>query len=420
MTENRRREPASGFLEQATLSALAGVIAQRRSWLIAGALVGALLGVMAGLMGVGAGTGAYATVREVPPWKYEALQVPDVFSLDRDSLINRIQYGLSASSNLSEAIEAAKGNSANLLTYLPRANLQMDGIQLNVEPFDSVGKPSAEQKSGLRLQLTGTHPLVAVEILKDVVARAEVEMKTTLLSDFRSALNVEKTKVNLKLDAARNGYGVKTSAELAKLEEAGAKAKLLLADRLRAVRLELAASRQARIQQLGEAIKVAQAVGQIKPAALIAANDAGRPLGAQGLDGRSVPLFLFGSEALNEQLRVLLNRNSDDHDDSRVAEILRDGELLKFDREAEAIKSRTSVEAYFEDYSEIVERKRVLDQIQPEKMVFEMMQLDQRPNKGDFSAAIYMLDRILRGLALGLVLATLLVTGGHLLRFVRQ
>ncbi|MBA4173326.1 MAG: hypothetical protein C0511_11950 [Hyphomicrobium sp.] len=224
---------------------------------------------------------------------------------------------------------------------------------------------------------------------------AHTSAKAKLMSNRKSVIDLEIARATYLISATRSQ----------------SKNKALLEQELRAVRLELKEKREYRIATLKEALQVATAVGLDKPSPAIFANDPSKGRSQQNFDTKNVPLFLLGSEALKEQIKVLEGRRQDDHEDERVSEIVRDLDILNGTPEGEAVRVRGDAIPLDATYLNNIRRLKLLKQIDAGEPTFQLLEVEQPPSPGDYSDVGNMLWNILRGFLLGLIAAVVIALG---------
>ncbi|MEQ1710414.1 MAG: hypothetical protein ABL908_03335, partial [Hyphomicrobium sp.] len=143
----------------------------------------------------------------------------------------------------------------------------------------------------------------------------------------------------------------------------------------------------------------------------IFANDPTKGRSQQNFDSKNGPVFLLGSEALKEQIRVLQERGRDDHEDERVSEIIRDLDILKNTPDGDALRVRGDAVPLDSIYLSNLRRLHLLKQIDTREPSFQLLDVEKSPSPGDYSDISNMLWNMLRGLMLGLVVAGFLIFG---------
>ena len=147
----------------------------------------------------------------------------------------------------------------------------------------------------------------------------------------------------MNIEAQRANYEASKEAKIASLLEESALKQAQLQDELAALRAELKSRRTNRIQQLTEAISIAESLGIRKPTSPSAMSDLARG-GAQVIrtevNSRETPLYFMGTEALSAERDALASRKSDDFIEPRIAEIQSELAMLENNREVEILRER--------------------------------------------------------------------------------
>lgn len=135
-----------------------------------------------------------------------------------------------------------------------------------------------------------------------------------------------------------------------------------LKDELTALRLQLKTHRLNRIDQLNEARSIAQSLNITKPTtpsgmtAQPRSSSSGNVILTE-VSNQQTPLYFMGTEALTAERDALNARESDDFTSPRIAEILKELELLKVNRRVAALKTSKSSAAA----SDTIETTQVSD-----------------------------------------------------------
>ncbi|WP_029533762.1 Wzz/FepE/Etk N-terminal domain-containing protein [Pseudomonas asplenii] len=156
-----------------------------------------------------------------------------------------------------------------------------------------------------------------------------------------------------KIAAARSGYEMDKEAKIASLLEADNLKRDQLQDELKALRLQLKAERNDRITQLTEAIDIAKSLGIQKPttpSALAESSGASsNNIMRTEVNNQQIPLYFMGVDALEAERKVLNQRKSDDFTEKRIAEIGKELELLKTNRQVQILQQRNNEDIFLID-----------------------------------------------------------------------
>ena len=148
------------------------------------------------------------------------------------------------------------------------------------------------------------------------------------------------------------GYQSDKEAKIATLEEDDELKRATLKDELQALRLQLKAVREARIDQLNEAISIATTLGISRPTTPYAMGESaagGSRVIRTDITSQDTPLYFLGTQALQAERAVLLKRTSDDFTDRRVLEIDKKLKLLEVNREVELLGKRANEDVYLKN-----------------------------------------------------------------------
>ncbi|MEQ1712825.1 MAG: hypothetical protein ABL908_15675, partial [Hyphomicrobium sp.] len=233
----------------------------RKKWFVVGASTGALLGALASIWGPPRTAEATAVIRDANSSDYTEIQIPEIFNISRHDIMLRLQRELSKSGLLAAATDSVRFGSGDLFTTIPSKTLNSGLIKLRLEPV--VEKRFLTSDLGItgttefvvkfNLGITGTHPRLGAEILTRLAKSAHDKAKSALVSDRKSAIELEIARANYFIAVNRSQN----------------KTPVMLEQELRAVRLELKAKRESRIAIIMEGVRVATAVGLDKPSPAI-------------------------------------------------------------------------------------------------------------------------------------------------------
>lgn len=394
-TETSQTGGFASLLEEWSLGRVAYEMARRKNWLVVAASTGAILGALASIWGPPRAAEATAVYRDTLEYAFSAVQLPEIFNLTQRDVMLQLGRELALRSHLESAVDSIKSDSADIFTAVPKWTLDSRQIKLRLDGVVAKRGTTEETVASYRVGLTGTHPRVGAAILSRLSELAHTSAKAKLMSNRKSVIDLEIARATYLISATRSQ----------------SKNKALLEQELRAVRLELKEKREYLIATLKEALQVATAVGLDKPSPAIFANDPSKGRSQQNFDTKNVPLFLLGSEALKEQIKVLEGRRQDDHEDERVSEIVRDLDILNGTPEGEAVRVRGDAIPLDATYLNNIRRLKLLKQIDAVEPTFQLLEVEQPPSPGEYSDVGNMLWNILRGFLLGLIAAVVIALG---------
>ena len=209
------------------------------------------------------------------------------------------------------------------------------------------------ESSYLRLELTYPASLDGVAILNGFVDYAINKQREQISADLKVIISNRLRELDAQINAARSSYLSDKQGKIASFLEADSLQKARLEDELKALRLQLKIEREARIQQLDEAIAIAKSLGITRPTTPSAMADA-----AQGSSSRlvrteitsqSIPLYFMGSQALQAERAALLKRTTDDFTDDRISQIRKNIQLLEVNRQVEMLGKRSNEDVFLKD-----------------------------------------------------------------------
>ncbi len=184
----------------------------------------------------------------------------------------------------------------------------------------------------------------------------------------------------MNIEAQRANYEASKEAKIASLLEESALKRAQLQDELAALREELRTRRNNRIQELTEAISIAESLGIRKQTSPSAMSDSARS-GAQVIrtevNSRETPLYFMGTEALSAERDALASRKSDDFIEPRIAEIQSELAMLENNREVEILREREGEDLYLTDLAELREEAARLKGIKLDTDRLRLVRLDQ-------------------------------------------
>jgi chain length determinant protein (polysaccharide antigen chain regulator) len=223
--------------------------------------------------------------------------------------------------------------------------LNRNSIVLTRSDAQKAGVVGAE----ITLQLNYPAGIDGVSILNGFVNYAIETERRKIAADISVIVQNRLNEIKGKLSAARAGYDNDKQARIASLLENDNLKRAQLKDELRALRAQLKALRVDRISQLDEAIAIARSLGINKPTTPSLFGEAERPnanMMKTEINNQQVPLYFMGTQALLAERAALQRRTNDDYADGRIAQISKDLQLLRSNREVELLNSRASEELF--------------------------------------------------------------------------
>ena len=211
-------------------------------------------------------------------------------------------------------------------------------------------KKSDSLTSFISLELNYPKGVDGVKILNGFVDYAIKAEREQIAADLAVIVNNRLTELKGKINAARSSYENDKEARIATLEEADTLKRVRLEDELKALRQQLKMRRTDRMAQLTEAIGIAKSLGIQKPTTPSALGDSARTGDSSvmrtEINNQQIPLYFMGVEALEAERTALQQRKTDDFTESRVAQIAKELQLLKSNREVEVLKQRQNEDVF--------------------------------------------------------------------------
>lgn len=206
--------------------------------------------------------------------------------------------------------------------------------------------------SSVMLELDYPAKVDGVTALNEFVDFAVASEREKLVSDVKVILANRISELEKNIDAVRAGYEIGKAAKIAVLEEGDELRRAQLQDELNALRQQLKATRKDRIEELSEAIKIAQSLGIVKPTTPSAMADANNRVGTTvrtEVNNQQAPLYFMGTETLEAERTALQQRKSDEFTEPRIAQIFKELQMLQVNREVQVLKKRTNEDLFLAD-----------------------------------------------------------------------
>jgi len=201
-----------------------------------------------------------------------------------------------------------------------------------------------------------------------------------IAEDVESLISNRLASLEMNIEAQRANYNASKEAKIATLLENDALKRAQLQDELSTLRDELKTRRTNRIQQLNEAISIAESLGIRKPTSPTAMSDSARgntQVIRTEVTNRETPLYFMGTEALTAERDALVGRKSDDFIEPRIAEIQSELAMLENNREVEILRSREGEDLYLSNLAELREEAARLKGIKLDTDRLRLVRLDQ-------------------------------------------
>lgn len=246
-------------------------------------------------------------------------------------------------------------------------------------------QPDAKITNGLSdyvgIQLSYPKGIDGVTLVNGFVSFAISIERERIATDLQVIIQNRLKQLDAKIAAARVNYEASKEIKIAQLLEADSLSRAQLQDELRALRQELKAHRDNRVKQLDEANRIAKSLSILKPTTPSALGEENRA--AQGsvmrteVNNQQIPLYFMGSEALEAERNVLLQRRSDDFTEPRIAQIAKELQLLENNRQVEVLGLRKNEDLFLADLAVWREDAARLRNLQLDSHDLKLVSIDQ-------------------------------------------
>jgi LPS O-antigen subunit length determinant protein (WzzB/FepE family) len=351
---------------------------------------------------------AHTYLRPVPQSNLDQLNETGIYKLTPEEAINRVAGGLSSYDN---RLEFFKNNQELFPNLTERGEpLEQAFAAFSEEAFEMLfpdPKRTENRSAFVGLRLTYPEGVAGASVINGFVAYVVELERREIAEDVESLVNNRLASLQMNIEAQRANYEASKEAKIASLLEETTLKRAQLQDELSALRVELKTRRTNRIQQLTEAISIAESLGIRKPTSPSSMSDATRG-GAQVIrtevNSRETPLYFMGTEALSAERDALASRKSDDFIEPRIAEIQSELAMLENNREVEILRGREGEDLYLTNLAELREEAARLKGIKLDTDRLRLVRLDQpaldsskpiKPKKGMIIALGFVLGGML-------------------------
>lgn len=320
-------------------------------------------------------------LRPVPQSSLDQLNETGIYKLTPEEAVNRVAGALSSYDN---RLEFFLNNQA-LFERIPKRgdSLEQTFAEFNERSFEMLHpdpKRTDNRSAFVGLELTYPEGMDGASVVNGFVAYVLDMERKEIADDLESLINNRLASLDMNMQAQRANYNAAKEAKIAALLEEDALKRAQLQDELSALREELKTRRTNRIQELSEAISIAESLGIRTPTSPYAMTESARG-GAQVIrtevTNQETPLYFMGTEALTAERDALLNRKSDDFIEPRIAEIQSELALLENNREVEILQERESEDLYLTKLAELREEAARLKGIKLDTERLRLVRLDQ-------------------------------------------
>lgn len=297
-----------------------------------------------------------------------------------------------------------------------KTSLEQNFEAFNKEAFEIL-RPDPKKEQALSpymgIQLTYPEGVDGVAVVNGLISNAIQLERQRIKSDIDVLIENRLNQIELKTITARAKYEAEKEARIATLLETNSLKRATLKDELSALKEKIKTLRMNRIESLSEAIGIAKALHINKPVTPSAFGENGKISHGNVLkteiNSQEIPLYFFGSEVLEAELKALRERSSDDFTEPRIAEIQKELRLLEHEREVELLNRRKNEALFYEEQAALRQEATRLRNLKIDVTRTGLVAVDQRavepmslikPRKG----MILILSAVL-GMFLGVVVA---------------
>ena len=284
----------------------------------------------------------------------DALNRTGVYELTPAKAMQRVGATLESYDGRLEFFRANQGLFESLRQ--PNRSLEQTFESFNQQAFKML-QPDPKKTDSLSayvgIQLTYPEDVDGVALVNGLVDYSFQRERERIAADLAVVIQNRLNQLELQIAAARASHEATKESQIATLLEADNLKRAQLQDELKALRQQLKTRRDNRVAQLDEAVRIAKALGIVKPTTPSALGEGDRA--AQGsvirteVNNQQIPLYFMGSEALEAERNALLQRRSDDFTEPRVAQIAKELQLLANNRQIEVLNQRENEDLFLKD-----------------------------------------------------------------------
>lgn len=222
-------------------------------------------------------------------------------------------------------------------------------------------KPEALSQK-IELQLTYPQGVDGVAIVNGLVEYAVNQERAEIEADMEVIVRNRIKELEGNLAASRAVYQVDKSSRIARLRESDSLKRAQLEDELKALRAQLKTRRADRIAELSEAIQIAASLGIKRPTtpSALGGSEGGAAVNVlrTEVNNQATPLYFMGSDALEAEKKALQRRVSDDFAEPRIAQLNKELQLLRSNREVQVLERRQDEDNFLKD-TEVMNKEMV-------------------------------------------------------------
>lgn len=320
-------------------------------------------------------------LRPVPQSMLDQLNETGIYKLTPEDALSRVASGLSS---YDKRLDYFLSNQEMFQAIEPKGDSAEQAFaDFNEQAFEMLHpdpKKIENRSAYVGLKLTYPKGMEGSTIVNGFVDYVlELERKE-IAEDLESLIANRLASLDMNMEAQRANYSASKEAKIATLLEDAALKRAQLQDELAALRAELKTRRNNRIQELNEAITIADSLGirtPTSPSAMAASARSGTQVIRTEVTNQEAPLYFLGTEALTAERDALKNRTSDDFVEPRIAEIQSELTLLENNREVEILKAREGEDLYLTNLAQLREEASRLKGIKLDTERLRLVRLDQ-------------------------------------------
>lgn len=322
-----------------------------------------------------------AYLRPVPQSSLDQLNETGIYKLTPEEALARVAGGLSSYDN---RLEFFRSNQELFQPILKQGDsLEQAFATFNENSFEMLHpdpKRTDNRNAFVGLELTYPNGMEGAAVVNGFVAYVLELERREIADDLKSLIGNRLASLDMNMEAQRANYNASKEAKIAALLEESALKRAQLQDELTALREELKTRRTNRVQELSEAISIAESLGirtPTSPTAMAETSRGGAQVIRTEVTNRETPLYFMGTEALAAERGALAGRKSDDFVEPRIAQIQSELAMLENNREVEILQERESEDLYLNNLAELREEAARLKGIKLDTERLRLVRLDQ-------------------------------------------
>ncbi|MFM2317649.1 MAG: hypothetical protein RLZZ215_270 [Pseudomonadota bacterium] len=275
----------------------------------------------------------------------------------------------------------------NLLPLLKKEANEQTNVEAVFNKFNekiSIEKPQAKKDMpavpALHLTLTGSEPQFIADILNQISDHVQSTTKQEAIRDILEQVSFKKSQLTREINELRSKAERQKNDMITKLQEADQVEREKLEDQIKTLRDSAKTKRMDQITVLTEAAKIAESIGLVEKSALLenaAITTNERNAFYTEVNTQPQPLYLRGSKALRSEIKELTERSSDDPFIPGLRDLQDKIELLKTNRQIEALKLRKDNDPFIETLRDKESELAILEAFKIDPNQVRVVTLDQ-------------------------------------------